>query len=104
MNRIRQISILLLIIVVNINSFASSVNASTFGWNATDATTAFVNAINSVNDTIFIDRQVSDWMINATNFYTLNNKTIIFENEVNLVAIPGAFSNIYASLMTLYEC
>lgn len=104
MKHIRQISILILVTGFNINCFATSINASTFGWNATNATTAFVNAINSVNDTIVVDKQVSDWMINSTNFYSLNNKTIIFENEVNLVARPGAFSNIYASLMTLYEC
>ena len=95
---------LFLIYGMNANIYASSVNASTFGWNATNATTAFVNAINSANDTIVIDKQVSDWMVNSTNFYLLNNKTIVFENEVNLVAIPGAFSGIYSSLMTLYEC
>lgn len=83
---------------------ASSVKASTFGWNATNATAAFVNAINSANDTIVIDKQVSDWMINPTHFDTLNNKIIIFENGVNLVARPGAFSGIYSSLFYLDEC
>ncbi len=107
MHQIKQNLILVnlfLIFGLNSNIYGSSVNASTFGWNATNATTAFVNAINSANDTIVIDKQVSDWMVNSTNFYLLNNKTIVFENEVNLVAIPGAFSGIYASLMTLYEC
>ena len=95
---------LCLVFGLNTKIYATSVNASAFGWNATNATTAFVNAINSTNDTIVIDKQVSDWMINSTNFSSLNNKTIIFENGVNLVAIPGAFSYIYATLMTLYEC
>ncbi len=95
---------LLIAFVISYNTFASKINASTFGWNATDATTAFVNAINSSYDTIVIDKQVGDWMINSTNFTALNSKTIFFENGVNLVARPGAFSNIYASLMTFYEC
>jgi hypothetical protein len=85
-------------------SYASIVNASTFGWNATNATTAFVNAINSANDTIVIDKQASDWMINPTHFEYVNNKTIIFENGVNLVARPGAFSGIYSTLFYLDEC
>jgi hypothetical protein len=95
---------LLLNIGLSTHSYATLVKASTFGWNATNATTAFVNAIKSANDTIIIDKQVSDWMINPTNFDTLKNKTIIFENGVNLVARPGAFSSIYdASLMIFYE-
>ena len=85
-------------------SYASSVNASTFGWNATDATTAFVNAIKSANDTIYIDKQASDWSIAPTHFEYDSNKTIIFENGVNLVAIPGAFASIGSSLFYLDEC
>lgn len=89
---------------ISTNTYATKVNASTFGWNATNATTAFVNAINSANDTIVIDKQASDWMINPTHFEYVNNKTIIFENGVNLVARPGAFSGIYSTLFYLDEC
>lgn len=85
------------------NIYATSINASTFGWNASNATTAFVNAINSANDTIVIDLQASDWMINSTSFDTLLNKTIIFESGVNLVARPGAFNSVSAGLFMLYE-
>ncbi|NOU39237.1 MAG: hypothetical protein HOO89_11015, partial [Ferruginibacter sp.] len=85
-------------------SYATTINASTFGWNATNATTAFVNAINSANDTIVIDKQASDWMINPTHFEYVNNKTIIFENGVNLVARPGAFASVGSSLFYLDEC
>lgn len=85
------------------NIYATSINASTFGWNASNATTAFVNAINSANDTIVIDLQASDWMINSTSFDTLRNKTIIFESGVNLVARPGAFNSVSAGLLMLYE-
>jgi hypothetical protein len=107
MHQIKQNLILVnlfLIFGLNSNIYGSSVNASTFGWNATNATTAFVNAINSANDTIVIDKQVSDWMIGPTHFEYLTNKTIIFENEVNLVAIPGAFVGIGSSLFYLDEC
>lgn len=101
----KKIILLIALITTTASStiYATSVNASTFGWNATNSTAAFVNAINSANDTIIIDLQASDWMINSTNFDTLQNKTIIFENGVNVVATPGAFNYIYATLMTFYE-
>jgi len=104
MKKVKQMLILMLMTVVSSNAFATSVNASTFGWNVTNATTAFVNAINSANDTIVIDKQISDWKIGPTHFEYLNNKTIIFENEVNLVAIEGAFPGIYSTLFYLDEC
>jgi hypothetical protein len=100
----KQILTLMLMIVLSKNNFATSVNASTFGWNATDATTAFVNAIESANDTIYIDKQASDWIIAPTHFEYDSNKTIIFENGVNLVAKPGAFSSVGSSLFYLDEC
>lgn len=102
--RILILICLLFNIGVSTNSYATLVKASTFGWNATNATTAFLNAINSSNDTIVIDKQVSDWMINPTHFEYLNNKTIIFENDVNLVARPGAFSGVGSCLFYLDEC
>ncbi len=104
MKKFIQILIFVLAPGLNVHIYATSIIASTLGWNATDATTAFVNSINSANDTIIVDLQSSDWIIQSTNFTALNNKTIIFQNGVNLVAKPGAFSNIYATLMTLYEC
>jgi Secretion system C-terminal sorting domain len=104
MKKLKTVVILMLTIAVNDDAFATSVNASTFGWNATNATTAFVTAINSANDTIVIDKQVSNWNINPTHFEYLNNKTIIFENEVNLVARPGAFANVASCLFYLDEC
>lgn len=70
---------LLIAFVISHNTFASKINASTFGWNATDATTAFVNAINSSYDTIVIDKQAGDWMINSTNFTALSSKTIFLK-------------------------
>ncbi len=83
---------------------ASSVLASTFGYNATNATTAFQTAINSSNDTIIIDLQTSDWNINSSSFFSLQNKTIIFQPGVKLKAIAGAFNNTSACLFRMVLC
>jgi uncharacterized protein YjbI with pentapeptide repeats len=73
---------------------ASAVLASTFGYNTTDATTAFKTAIQSPNDTIIIDYVVTGlgvWKVGPCNFFDLQNKVIIFQSDVKLTAKPGAF-------------
>ncbi len=73
---------------------ASKINASTYGYNATDATVAFKNAINSANDTILVDFVGSGiWTVQPCDFSDLSNKTIIFQNNVQLVAKSAAFTN-----------
>jgi len=68
-----------------------AVFASSFGFQAGDATKAFVAAIRSNSSYIVIDRQSSDWVIQPTRIFNLKNKTIIFEPGVTLRAKPGAF-------------
>jgi hypothetical protein len=85
------------------NIYATSVNASTYGWNATDATVALRNAMKSAYDTIIVDLQAGDWLIKPLEFDSLANKTIIFQPGVNVVAKPGAFSYIYAVLLRFNE-
>jgi Secretion system C-terminal sorting domain len=96
--------ILLLFIFLLSHAKASSVLASTFGYTATDATIAFQTAINSSNDTIIVDLQTSDWHINSSNFFSLQNKTIIFQSGVKLKAIAGAFNNTSACLFRMVLC
>lgn len=83
----------LLIISFFTGVHATSVKASTFGWNATDATTAFQNAIKSSYDTIIVDLQAGDWIVRPNTFSNASNKTIVFQPGVVLLAKPGAFPN-----------
>ncbi len=95
---------LAIITLFSINSFSTTVYASSFGWNSTDATTAFRNAINSANDIIIIDKQAGDWIVQPNQFFDLTNKTIIFENDVVLRAKAGAFTDVGACLFQLIRC
>ncbi len=80
-----------LLLAFKINAHATVVYASTFGWNALDATIAFQSAITSDADTIIIDKQASDWIVGPNVFSDIHNKTIIFQPGVVLQAKPGAF-------------
>jgi hypothetical protein len=83
---------------------ATSVQASSFGFNATDATQAFETAIYSEFDTVVVDLQLSDWNIGPLVFFDLINKTIIFEPGVILKAIAGAYPQPGDCLFSLKDC
>ncbi len=68
-----------------------AVFASSFGFNSSDATSAFKSAMNSNASTIVIDKQNSDWVVGSITIASLRNKTIIFEPGVILRAKSGAF-------------
>jgi Secretion system C-terminal sorting domain/Right handed beta helix region len=73
-------------------TFATSVAASAYGYNATNATTAFRAAVNATADTTIIDfapGSSGEWNVDASIFFNLVNKTIIFEPGVKLIATPG---------------
>lgn len=71
-------------------SRASKVYASSFGYNAVNATTAYQIAIQDAADTTIFDFVGNgDWNIDPVIFFYLNNKTIIFEPNVQLVARTG---------------
>ena len=82
---------------------ASSVLASSYGWNATDATNALAAAIQSNYDTVIVDLQASDWITKTNTYFDISNKTIIFKPGVNLVAKKNAFSR-YDCLFKLIRC
>ena len=94
---------LFILLFLSFSSFATSIIASTFGYNATNATIALQNAIESQNDTIVVDLQTSDWNIGPISFSNLQNKVIIFEKNVKLKAISGVFG-IYDSLLEFTNC
>jgi hypothetical protein len=71
-------------------SSATKVTASSFGYNATNATTAYKNAINNPADTTIIDFVgTGEWKVDAVTFFNLSNKTILFEPGVKLIATAG---------------
>lgn len=80
---------------------SNAVFASDFGFNSSDATSAFEAAINSGNSYVVIDKQSSDWIIRPTRFYDLRNMTIVFESGVVLRAKSGAFGDRSSELVHL---
>lgn len=65
------------------------VDASTFGYNATDATAALQAAINTGSN-VWVPNMGSDWIVTPI-FLTQNDQTIRFEEGVVVAAKPGAF-------------
>ena len=84
--------------------FASSILASSFGYNTTNATAAFQSAILSANDTVVVDLQAADWNVGPSIFFSLTNKVIIFEPKVKLKAISGTFNATNACLIEFKYC
>jgi Secretion system C-terminal sorting domain/Right handed beta helix region len=75
------------------NGICSKVYASTYGYNSTNATDAFQEAINSGFDTVVIDLQTNNWNIESSHFFDLANKVIIFQQGVVLKAIAGVYAD-----------
>lgn len=95
--------VLLLMLFSTLKSKASKINASTFGYNPTNASAALVAAITSPFDTIIFTKQSADWIINPTNFRNLNNKVIIFQKGVIIRAAAGAYNDEYECLLRFKE-
>ncbi len=79
----------------------NAVFASSYGFDADDATEAFKDALNSGNSFIVIDKQTTDWIIQPTKLYDLTNMTIVFEPGVKLRAKSGAFTSQNSILFNL---
>jgi hypothetical protein len=67
---------------------ASWVDASKYGFNATDATLALKTAIAQRKDTVIVPNMGSDWIVTPI-FCTVPNQTIIFEKGVVVTAKKG---------------
>jgi hypothetical protein len=67
---------------------ASKVDASKYGFNATDATTALKTAMAQKADTVFVSNMGTDWIVTPT-IYCVSNQTIIFEKGVIVSAVKG---------------
>ena len=77
---------------------SSAVLASSFGYDSSDATSAFRLAINSPHPVIIIDKQDKDWFIDPVRFFD-TTKVIVFEEGVVLRARPGEYSNTNARML-----
>ncbi len=83
---------------------ASSILASSFGFNPSDATAALQGSINSGNDTVIIDLQASDWITQPLFIDSIQNLVVIFEPGVQLVAKSGAFPGLNDNLLRIRSC
>lgn len=65
-----------------------TVRASSFGWDAGDATKCLQTALDSGAEEVVVDRQAGDWLIHDT-INGRSNQRVVFEKGVSLVAVPG---------------
>ena len=68
---------------------AALVKVSQFGFNPTNSTAAFQRALDSGAQTVVVDRQTSDWVVEP--LHVRSNTRIVFENDVTVRAKKGMF-------------
>lgn len=68
---------------------AAMVKVSQFGFNPTDSTAAFQRALDSGAETVVVDKQSSDWIVDP--LHVRSNTRIVFENDVTVRARKGMF-------------
>ena len=92
--------IFLLILVIFCNYLkASTIFASSFGFNPANSTSSIISAMHAETDTVVVDLQSSDWNVTPLNFFNIHGKVIIFQPGVRLNAIQGAFNDTSACLL-----
>ncbi len=89
---------------ITIEAYSQTVYASDFGYNTVDASSALLNAITSSADTIIVDLQDEPWRVGSLHFWNLTNKTIIFEPNVWVEALPGRFNGYHDCLFRFGNC
>ena len=68
---------------------ANVVKASSFGWNATNATKCLQAAFDSGAGKVVIDRQVGEWIIEPV--FLRSNQEVVIEDGVVVRALKGAY-------------
>ena len=81
---------------------AGYVDASTFGYNPADATSALQNAINT-GQNVFVPKETANWIITPITL-SHSNQQILFESGSTLEAKPGAFRRANDCLFTVRDC
>ena len=78
------------------------VDASTYGYNTTDATSALQAALDTGSN-VFVPKMEADWIIRPiTAMYS--NQKILLESGVELAAKAGSFLGANDSLLTIHDC
>ena len=67
------------------------VKASSFGWNATNATKCLQAAFDSGAAKVVIDRQAGDWIVEPV--FLRSNLEVVVEDGVTVRALKGAYKN-----------
>ena len=83
--------------VVSARADGDVVKASSFGWDAADATKCLQTAINSGAKVVRVDRQAGDWIVSRT-ISTRGDQELVFEDGVVVQAKRGCFKGITDSL------
>jgi hypothetical protein len=89
MKRTRILFLVIAGITAYLQSTATVVIASSFGYNATDATTALRNALQANADTLVIDNQSTPWITGPQQIFNKTNYTIIIQPDVIIRARTG---------------
>ncbi|MCF6307854.1 MAG: T9SS type A sorting domain-containing protein [Flavobacteriaceae bacterium] len=101
-----KITMLIILGMLSIPAQATSILASSFGWNGIDDTQALYDAFTANVDTLYVDLQIGDWVSGPLIFDNIvNDKIVIFERDVKINALENAFdSYLYNGLFTFINC
>lgn len=83
---------------------SSTILASSYGFDSTDATSSLQSAILSGADTVIIDAQNANWIIRPCTFTNLNNVFIKVEPGVVIHAKSAAYPNSGDCLFKFRDC
>lgn len=83
---------------------ASDVKASSFGWNAEDATECLQKALDSGASRLVVDRQAGDWIVRPLTLKGRGDMEVVFEDGVVLRAKRGEYRDVGDVMLTVTSC
>ncbi|WP_215439996.1 right-handed parallel beta-helix repeat-containing protein [Zobellia russellii] len=96
-----SIALLITIFVLNI-SFGQKIKISSF--DRSDLSNAWSLALRSSYDTLVVDKLERSWVVRPLRFKNIENKMIIFQKEVEVLAMKGAFAGESDALFRFTNC
>ena len=90
-----------LLLSTSFTLIAGEVKASSFGFNAEDATECLQKAFDSGATVVRIDKQSGDWIIRPV--FLRSNQTVIVEPDVTVRAKKGEFKDVGDSLFNIED-
>ena len=79
-------------VTLPLSAASEIVNASSFGWNPTNATKCLQSAIDSGAKKIVIDKQTGDWIVEPI-FLRTSGQEVVVADGVTVRALKGAFKH-----------